>query len=378
VLFSCKISHSILTYLDRRGEDLDDLHAQADIPPAEFLKDPSYWLEAERMEALLKTLKETYAPAVGENLIQEVGHQCKELRSWGVLDSVLRMVQSPYDIYSQPARFLSYFISPAPPVGDVRKTAEAIEFAIPVSKTQYPLTVEYLTAALEALPTYATKPMAVVKWCESLVQVKWTDHQESLFGEEQNSKLSLGPELLQNIVRDLENSQKHLEDSKRQNLLKEQESEALRDQLAQAVSQLASRGATADLAGPPASHIKELVQSIETDIGLATRDVLSDVYRLHDYLTRASQLITLLVGQERKTPQVQEAMRRVDWLRIQGEVPQVVQHSLASLQQIQSRIEELTKESCQMNSAGIRSKIKTVDSRRSKDLPLGPELGQLN
>ena len=52
-----------------------------------------------------------------ESLITAVGHQCKDLRAWGVLDSVIKMMQKPQDLFLQPHRLLSYFVSPAPPVG---------------------------------------------------------------------------------------------------------------------------------------------------------------------------------------------------------------------------------------------------------------------
>jgi len=61
VLFSCKITHSVITYLDKRGEDLEPLYEKCDWP-AEFLHDPSSWLEADKMENLLRLIDETYGP----------------------------------------------------------------------------------------------------------------------------------------------------------------------------------------------------------------------------------------------------------------------------------------------------------------------------
>src|SRR5262245_31058551 len=59
VLVSCKITHSVMTYLDRRGEDLGELNDFCDWP-TEFLRDPSSWLEADKMENLLKLIDQNY------------------------------------------------------------------------------------------------------------------------------------------------------------------------------------------------------------------------------------------------------------------------------------------------------------------------------
>ena len=43
--------------------------------------------------------------------------------------------------------------------------------------------------------------------------------------------------------------------------------------------------------------------------------------RLSDYMVRAQQLVTLLVGQDRMTSQVRTAMKKMDWERVQTQVP---------------------------------------------------------
>jgi hypothetical protein len=319
VLFSCKITHSVLNYLDRRGEDLESLYEKCDWP-AEFLHDPSSWLEAEKMENILRQIHETYGTRAlrddesGESLIVAVGHQCKDLRSWGVLDSVLRMVQTPKDLYAQPERFLSYFVNPAPPTGDIKRNSESVSFVLPVSEMQFPFVTGYLRAALEALPTYIAKPMATVGWDNSRVIISWSEGQASLFGEREPAELSLNPELVRSILHNLETSQKELEDMKRQLIAKDLEIENLRS--------------TARVAAP-------IVDGVVSGGSEVTAGVLHDLYRLGDYIARGQQLITLLVGQGRQTQQVKEAMRRVDWEFVVHEGPQTVRKAVAELQQLQ-------------------------------------------
>lgn len=333
MLFSCKITHSLITYLDRRGEDLEVFYEKCDWP-AEFLRDPSSWLEADKMENFLRQIEAEYGRGLQteEGLISTVGHQCKDLRAWGVLDSVLRMVQAPKDLFGQPERFLSYFISPAPPIGELRREPDSVSFVLPVSEMQFPLVTGYLRSALEALPTYINKPMAQVRWDNSRVNISWSESQASLFGEAQNTELSLHPELVRNILLNLESSQKELEQMKRELLAKENE-----------IAELKSRPAASPIDRPvtDGQPLAPLAEGVTRELSGPLTRVLSDLYRLGDYMARGQQLVTLLIGQGRGTPQVQEAMRRVDWSFVAQEGPQVIKRSVSGLQQIQQSLSDL-------------------------------------
>ena len=323
VLISCKISHSLITFLDRRGEDLDAFYERCDWP-SEFLRDPSSWLEADKMEALLKQIDLEYGrgPQVEEHVITEAGHQCKDLRSWGVLDSVLRMVQAPKDLFAQPERFLSYFISPAPPLGEIRREANSVSFVLPVSEMQFPFVTCYLRAALEALPSYINKPMANVTWDNSRVTIAWSDDQASLFGEAQDVDLSLHPELMRNILFNLETSQKQLDELKRELIAKNIEIEQLRQK-----------------ASTTPAPIQQPMPVLETGAPKKLGEVLHELYRLGDYVARGQQLVTLLVGQGRQTRQVEEAMRRVNWDYVSTAGPQLVKWAVQELQKVQTNLE---------------------------------------
>lgn len=338
VLFSCKITHSIITYLDRRGEDLELLYEKCDWP-AEFLRDPSCWLEADKMENILRQIDFDYGRNVQnpEGFIVAVGHQCKDLRAWGVLDSVLRMVQTPKDLFAQPERFLSYFVSPAPPVGEIRRSSDSVSFVLPVSEEQFPRVTSYLRAALEALPTYINKPMATVRWDNSRLMISWSEQQASLFGEAQNTELSLHPELVRNILLNLESSQKQLEEMKLELLEKDQEITSLKDKLA-AVS---IQPAQVSQEGVSAALLPQMARGLDRELSGPLSRVLNDLYRLGDYMARGQQLITLLIAQGRQTPQVQEAMRRVDWNLVSSEGPQTVKRAVGGLQEIQQTMRDL-------------------------------------
>ena len=311
-----------MTYLDRRGEDLGALNEKCDWP-TEFLRDPSSWLEADKMEALIKLIEQEYGARAAEgdeSLLEAAGHACKDLRSWGVLDSVLRMVQTPKDLFSQPERLLSYFVSPAPPIGDVRRESEGISFVLPVSEVQFPYVTSFLRAALEALPTYINKPMASVSWENSRVSISWSENQASLFAEGQDNDLSLHPELMRDILHDLETSQKELESMKRQLIEKDRELEQMRKTAARVEKPAQSENSESDQLAPENQR--------------RISNAIHDLYRLGDYFARGQQLITLLIGQGRQTRQVQEAMRRVDWEFVALEGPQTVKRTVAELQSL--------------------------------------------
>ena len=338
MLFSCKITHSVLSYLERRGEDLEALNDKCDWP-SEFLRDPSSWLEAEKMENLLKLIEIEYGQnphdsGTDDLLVVGVGHQSKDLRSWGVLDSVLRMVQTPKDLFAQPERLLSYFISPAPPVGEIRRQTDSVGFVLPVSEMQFPLVTSYLRAALEALPTYISKPMATVTWENSRVVISWSESQVSLFGSEASSELSLHPELVRNILHNLESSQKQLEEMKRELIAKDEEIAALKSL---SVAAPAVVGAVEGAASPAVA--------LSADNHDRLAEALHGLFRLGDYVARGQQLITLLIGQGRGNSQVREAMRRVDWDFVSTEAPKTVRKAVDDLQEIQRQQPQLESES---------------------------------
>ena len=339
MLFSCKISHSVITLLDRRGEDLEAFYERCDWP-SEFLRDPSSWLEADKMEGFLKQIDAEFGrgPQIEENLITVCGHMCKDLRSWGVLDSVLRMVQAPKDLFAQPERFLSYFVSPAPPLGEIQRGQNSVSFVLPVSEVQFPFVTSYLRGALEALPSYINKPLASVVWDNSRVTISWSDNQASLFGEAEETDLSLHPELMRNILFNLESSQKQLDELKCSLIAKDEEINHLRA--------LVSRGPQSpqtSFQGSFASAANALTAPAPIPDATSTRvgEVLHELYRLGDYVARGQQLITLLVGQGRQTRQVEEAMRRVNWDYVSSAGPQLVKWAVGELQKIQSGVTEL-------------------------------------
>lgn len=307
-LLSCKITHSCLKFLERRGEDLEPLYERFDWP-LHYLRDPSSWLEADRLEFVLQTLEELYGQglrgvsndvATGD-FAQEVGHAAPQLRAWGALDSVLRIVPGVTELYHQPERFLSSFMSPPPQVQTISRHGDRTEFRFDFSDDRMPCTARYLKAVLESLPEFIGKPQASVRWHNGLVGIEWSEHQVPLprrAEATQQDEPSLSPDLLRTILMDLANAQRELESTRRQ--LQERDAELLR------------------LRSEPVAH----------------EMALHELYKLGDYFARAQQLVTLLRQAVKSTAGSQAAdvlIRRTAWERVADEAPQVIGRAQAYL-----------------------------------------------
>lgn len=310
--FSCKITSAVLDFLEQQGEDLAPLLEGVD-SPEELLRDSSYWISAKDAEDFLQKALLLYQPKHRESLLVSAGHTGHERRSWGVLDSVLRMMPQPHEIFAQPEKLISYFVSPAPPIENVVRAANGVEFDLPVSADLYPLVTTYLRASFEALPMYVGQAIGSCAWDGIHLKLSWHQDQQSMFAQDPGHQIS--PELMRSIVDSLEKHQRELEAKNKE--LQEKNEFLLRNlkQNAALVLQQSTDAATTD------------VQNAGTLDFIEDSSILSleqNVARLGDYMVRAQQLITMLVAQDRLNPSVKEAMRRTDWEKIKDLFPQTI------------------------------------------------------
>lgn len=311
MLFSGKITNSFLVFLDRHGVDSEKLFELTDLP-TEFLREPSCWIPAEDVEKFIAAMDREFGPMFQEGLPTMVGHHCHELRSWGVLDSVIKMMQKPQDLFLQPHRFISYFVSPAPPVGNVKRGEDSISFELPISNHDFPLVSEFIRSALEVLPCYLGRNQAQASWDEGHIQISWSNSQSDLLNEEDLSP-NYKPELVQNLMQALDESQRQVEE--------------LRSQLSTGESVRPQ---------PILATDTEFVQGLRAHLAR----VRGHMMRVSDYLVRSQQLVTLLVAQGRMDRQVQEAMKRVDWDYVKTQSPQVAQETADLLTEFERELNQ--------------------------------------
>jgi hypothetical protein len=346
--FSGKISNSILEFLKLKGFDLQVLHEHENFPVEQF-QDPTSWIDAKKVESYLKILEKHFSTEFpGQSFIEEAGHNCIELKAWGVLDSVLRMMNEPQDIFTQPQRFISYFISPAPPIGEVTVEPEKIQFELPISSEEFPLVVTYLQSALEALPTYMGHDMAHVVWKRSKIYVSWTKQQEGFFAADEKGH-NVRPEFMQSLINTIEDNQKEIEKLKKTISENEKEIKKLKHLTPNSVT---VKNASTDL--------NQILHGLDKPL----KSMQNKLVRLGDYFSRSRQLITLLIGQNRLNAQVQEAMKRVDWDYVQAAFPHLVEDGLASMAGLQKQFEVLKESS---RNQAIQSQLELKSVQKDKE-----------
>ncbi|MBC7421798.1 MAG: hypothetical protein H7328_13805 [Bdellovibrio sp.] len=309
--FSCKITHAILTHLESEKVDLSNYFSESDIP-WELLRDSSYWMRAPDMEAFLERLNLNTATII------TAGHRTPKNRVWGVLDSVLRMMPQPQEIFMQPAKFLGYFISPEPPIENLTRLSSGLSFDIPLPAEQYPLVTTYLKAAFESLPLYVGQSAAQCEWTDIRMKIDWPSAQQSIMAEESNRQIS--PQLMQDVIRQLQESSKDLEEKNRELQRRNEELQRL-----------------AQSATPADGEIREVIQQDFSEFEFMKRpvhQVAQNLSRLHDYMVRAHQLVTLLTAGQKQTPGIKEAFRRVDWEIVKHQYPQIILESLDTLKKL--------------------------------------------
>jgi hypothetical protein len=326
VYFSGKISNAVLTFLDQQGVNLEGVYDLTDLP-MEFLRDPSAWVDAEKLESFLRKLDDLYGAPYKATLLEEVGKKSHELRAWGVLDSVLKIMQNPHDIYLQPERFISYFISPAPPLADVTKGKNTVSFELPIFAEEYPCNSLYMKSALESLPEYIGRQPATISWNNNFVQINWSENQGTLW-DESDLGSNMRPELVRNMASNLEIYQKDLEKRNEELAFKDQEIERLRIDINNLLrTPIAGRKYSgADSGDIPAQVDKHLFE------------IKNHLFLMNDYLSRAQQLITLLVGLGQNEAQVKMAMRRVGWDQVMASRSQLARLTLDHIDQLKLKL----------------------------------------
>ncbi len=312
VHFSCKITNAILTHLESEKVDLSAYFSETEIP-WELLRDTSYWMQAPDMEAFLERLS-----LKNETLIK-AGHRTPKNRVWGVLDSVLRMMPQPQEIFQQPEKFLSYFISPEPPIENLERQPSGLSFNIPLPAEQYPLVTSYLKAAFESLPTYVGQSYAQCEWSDIKLKIEWPSAQQSILTEE-NSERNISPQLMQDVIRQLQQSSGELEEKNRE--LQRRNEELLR---------LANQNRNEN------KKSREVVQQDFSQFEFMRKpvhQVAQNLSRLHDYMVRAHQLVTLLTAGQKQSPGIKQAFHRVDWEIVKDQYPQLILESLETLKKM--------------------------------------------
>lgn len=282
--------------------------------PWELLRDPSYWMRAPDMEAFLERL------SLSHNAVINAGHNTFKNRVWGVLDSVLRMMPKPEEIFQQPEKFLGYFISPEPPIENLNRISSGLSFDIPLPAEQYPLVTTYLKAAFEALPKYVGQSIAHCTWTDIHFKIVWPSAQQSILSETEERQIS--PQLMQDVIRQLQQSSKELEEKNRELQRRNEELQRMAQQNSSTEKPLSQR----EVVMQDFSQFEFMKRPVH--------QVAQNLSRLHDYMVRAHQLVTILTAGQKQTAGIKEAFHRVDWEIVKNQYPQIILESLETLKKL--------------------------------------------
>lgn len=343
--------------------------------PLELLRDPSAWLPVDDLESFFDAMGGELRLGDVEGFFRKVGQENSSLKAWGVLDSVLRMLESPRDIFAQPDRLLSYFLSPHPNVQVKVLGQKEVTFSFDFNVKAYPLVTSYLMGAMEGLPQYMDYPMAQLNFSNNEFHLNWDDGQEPLFDENEIRKKNFKPEMVQSVLQSLQDQRLRTASAQKDRAYVSPggsfgSSEELTKQGlvapsfgdgpvgSHSLSSPQSSGPTGasfpansfggDIASASSEELTgHIEEKIEERLGDLFRrqdetrhhlgQIKNDFFKLYDYFTRAQQLITLISSSARKAS-VREAMRRVDWALVQQQFPKIIEGTCDSLGSIEESV----------------------------------------
>jgi len=292
------------------------------------MKDPSCWLEAHQLENCLRRLELEMSLDV-----EKIAHMSAKLTAWGPLDSVLKLIGRPGDILHQPDRFLSYFVSPPPPIDLIERKDEFLSFRIPISSEEFPTVTRFLRGALESLPTYVGRNLAQAKWTDNLVSINWSMDQQDLDLEEGPGHVN--PKLVTQLMHSLEKSQKEMEQKNHQILFASEEIQKLKEELQKK--------------NPESSLLKPKPKPKAALSLEKAQSSLNALAKMSDYFVRAQQLITILSATAKGKESLAPSFRKTDWERVVQDYPRLVKELRAALEQ-SSSVEPLPQPSSEKSS----------------------------
>lgn len=282
---SAKITKSVYMHLEGSGVVAGDYLEQSGLS-AHMALDSEMWLPSEKVELFLDLVSRDFP----DFYPKEAALNANELRSWGLLDQVLRIMQSPSEIYEHPQKFLSYFIRPNLNFEWLERKDKISNFKISLSTDEMPLVTDYLTGALEVVAKYAGGGSSHVSWVDQSISIDWSKKQDSFF-EAQEEPVNFKPEIYKEAVAIIQKQQ---------------------------------------------TEITAFKAAMESNTGGECLDVdvvalLEDLKVLSDYFLRSRQLISLLKAESGKKKWFKEAVKRLNWDELQGLHTQKIEEIKAKL-----------------------------------------------
>lgn len=382
MFFSCKLSNTAILYLESEGYDVTDFLLQ--LPWNEsMLTDPGQALPATDMELffiqLTNWLNAKKAGGFLATDLRQVAHSAFENRSWGILDSVLRMMPNVHEVWQRPSKLLGHFIDPPPEVHQVLQERSFISFECPLNWGTFPLSQEMLLGSMEILPRYMGAEPAqcaldgnqflfVLQKMSSATQIAPVKSDKKLNDSETTTTTTLhskievsinpqGEALAVESVAQVATpfvSSVEVSPSDTEVALSNEEAlfhslilspEAFREMVAVVEKPLKPRKkkklSEANESGPKQLALDQQWDLSETEEGevseVELENLQQNLNRILDFFVRATQLVTLMSQQD---PEKAKAwMRRLHWDRVREEFPGLFEESVDLIKKIKNQKE---------------------------------------
>jgi predicted RNase H-like nuclease (RuvC/YqgF family) len=177
------------------------------------------------------------------------------------------------------------------------------------------------------LPVFSGQESATCRWEGVRLSVEWGSLQKNIFESDPGHQIS--PELMRSVVAQLEKHQQELE---HKNADLEARNEQLRKAYSELEDELKNKMTFTSAADAPMVSAIPNLDFIESSSIIELR---SQISRLGDYMIRAQQLMTILIGNQRVAPQVVSALKKTNWEFVKTEFPKTMTTCFEILKQTQ-------------------------------------------
>jgi len=273
---SCRVTSSIIAYTRREKKNLARLLEGIELSE-EHLLDTNSWVSADVVQTLFDRLEEIF---FDNQIIYKVGLHSSRLESWGVLDSVFRMIGEPRLIYHQARKFVSYFYKSI----DVR-TVEKSDFHAILKFSHKNLSshhLQYLQGALESIPVYWELAAAhSQKIDDQTLEFRWENKQ--LFFGKKDTQVSLSPQLIQDTIIQLEKTIALIEKKNHQLQEKNEELVETNQKLKETMKE--------KIQSEKMASIGQLATGVAHEINNPLGFIMSNVGRIREYVSKMSLML---------------------------------------------------------------------------------------